>query len=107
MRCLIVKPGMRPDTTDIPNTLEDLQAAVGGYIEAVMLSDTAALLVNEDGKNLGLPFNRVLLDKRCFLRDTLVGNILIVGVKGSELCDLSPDEIRFYTQAFRDGTVFL
>ena len=100
MRCLIIKPGLRPYIADIPNELENLQAAVGGYIETVRLSDTAALLVNEEGKLLGLPLNRVILDKRGQLRDTLVGNILIVGVKGQEFCDLSPSEIWFYDQAF-------
>lgn len=107
MRCLIVKPGMSPDTIDIPNELENLQAAVGGYIEAVTLSNTAALLVNEDGKNLGLPFNRVLLDKRCFLRDTLVGNILIVGVDGEEFTSLNKAQCEFYAYLFRNNMVYL
>ena len=60
MRCLIVNPGLKPDIADIPNTLEGLQAAVGGYIEVVPLADNAAMIVNEEGKLLNLRHNRRL-----------------------------------------------
>lgn len=41
--------------------LEELQRAVGGYIEALQIRDPAGawryLIVNEDGRRLGLPYN--------------------------------------------------
>lgn len=44
--------------TDIPNTLEALQAEVGGYIETVRLSEDILAIVNEEGWLMDLPENR-------------------------------------------------
>ena len=42
-------------------TLEELQRAVGGYIEAIQVRDPNGawliMIVNEDGRSLGLPYN--------------------------------------------------
>lgn len=46
--------------TDIPNTLEALQAEVGGYIETVRLSEEILAIVNEEGWLMNLPKNRHL-----------------------------------------------
>ena len=43
---------------DIDNTLEAMQEFVGGYIEAVTLPDGKVIICNEEGKLLGLPYNR-------------------------------------------------
>jgi hypothetical protein len=37
--------------------LDELQVIVGGYIEAVFLDDDTVMMINEDGKRLGLPVN--------------------------------------------------
>jgi hypothetical protein len=38
-------------------TLEEMQAAVGGLIELVILHDGRDMWINEEGLILGLPFN--------------------------------------------------
>lgn len=38
-------------------TLEELQALVGGYIEYLYLPDGRVLVINEEGKPEGLPYN--------------------------------------------------
>ena len=38
-------------------TLPELQAAVDGYIEAVYFPDGTVMLVNEEGKLKGMPYN--------------------------------------------------
>lgn len=40
-------------------TLQELQAFVGGYIEAVYLSDGRIMFINEDGKREELPINAI------------------------------------------------
>ena len=35
MRVIYKAPGCAPEPRDIPNTLEDLQATVGGYIDVL------------------------------------------------------------------------
>ena len=44
--------------TEIDNTLEAMQAAVGGYIQTVMLTRGVDIVCNEEGLILGLPENR-------------------------------------------------
>lgn len=107
MRCLIVNPGLKPDIADIPNTLEGLQAAVGGYIEVVPLADNAVMLVNEEGKLLNLRLNRWIYDKSERLRDAICGVILIVGVDGESFCDLDIPQADFYMDVFKNKKVYL
>lgn len=56
---------IKPDGTviaEMPNngktfSLEELQTIVGGFIEIVALADGSVMVLNEEGKLLGLPFN--------------------------------------------------
>ena len=84
MHVIYKAPGSRPEPWDIPNTLEELQATVGGRIETVTLAADAAVICNEEGRLLGLPHN-------CrFLGVDFVGPILVVGIAGDEFTDLDP-----------------
>lgn len=84
MHVIYKAPGCRPEPRDIPNTLEELQATVGGYIETVALATDTAIICNEEGRLLGLPYN-------CrFFGVDFVGPILVVGVDGDEFTDLDP-----------------
>ena len=82
MHVIYKAPGCAPEPRDIPNTLEELQAAVGGYIETVTIATDAAVICNEEGRLLGMPNNV------CFCGIDFVGPILIVGVDGEEFADL-------------------
>lgn len=77
----------RPDeefghVCNISDSLENLQKTVGGYIEAVTLTDEIVILCNEEGKlqhlerNFFLPF------------DTIVGTAIICGRDGAEFSDI-------------------
>lgn len=39
-------------------SLKEMQNAVGGLIEIIELDDSKSLVLNEEGKILGLPYNR-------------------------------------------------
>lgn len=85
MRVIYKAPGGKPEIRDIPNTLEELQASVGGYIESCTFATNAAVICNEEGRLRGLPYN-------CrFLGVDFVGPILIVGIDGDEFADLDPE----------------
>ena len=85
MKVIYKAPGCRPEPRDIPDTLEELQASVGGYIETVTFATDAAVICNEEGRLRGLPHN-------CrFLGVDFVGPILIVGCDGEKFADLKPD----------------
>lgn len=62
MDVLLVKPGMYPQQVQIGCELEDLQAAVGGCIQAVYpFDDPVAIICNEEGKLNGSELNRSVL----------------------------------------------
>lgn len=72
-----------------------LQDAVGGYIEAVDLSDNLTMWVNEEGKLNGLPINpmaTMLWEKHFGFTDVIVGNVIFTGGTGSEGETLGLDE---------------
>lgn len=65
-------------------TLEELQGFVGGYIEVVSIDSTTIMVVNEEGKMLGLDFNitaTAIYNDLCGSSDCIVGDVL--------LCDTS------------------
>lgn len=55
-------------------SLTELQAIVGGFIELVHLPDGRLMVVNEDGKLNGLPFNKKASE---LYPDTIVGDVLV------------------------------
>ena len=96
IRILKIEPGKEPEDTRIDNTLEAMQAAVGGYIQAVPLEPGAYIVCNEEGKLMGLEANR------CFGTDILVGTFFIVGDNGGEdFCSLTVEQMEKYTQQFK------
>ena len=85
MTVLCVKPGEKPKRIEIESSLDALQRAVGGYIEAVYpYEDPVALIVNEEGKLNGLPLNRALRDEDNDIYDIVAGTFLVVGLGESE-----------------------
>jgi len=60
--------------------LKELQDIVGGWIEAVYFDAENVMIVNEEGKLMGLPFNlkaTQLFRIETKLADFIVGNVLI------------------------------
>ena len=63
-------------------TLEELQAAVGGYIEVHHIHDGSLLLViNEEGKLHRLPVNDRATELYDNPNDVVVGDVLVCGRK--------------------------
>lgn len=52
MKAVRKKPGEPPEIVDVENTLEALQAEVGGYIESFQTARDCTILCNEKGKLL-------------------------------------------------------
>ena len=70
----------------MPNTLEALQAAVGGYIETVKLTTELTLVCNEEGIVRGLPFNGMVFNLPIY------GDFLIVKTWRDKFTTLSMEE---------------
>lgn len=65
----------------IDNSLESLQAYVGGYIEAVSIGHGVTVICNEDGRLIGLPYNCTINGVDFF------GNVALVGTEGGEFVE--------------------
>ena len=80
MRVLVVRPDQNPVVTEIGESLEAMQAVVGGYIQTVYpWKDEVALVCHEEGKVLGLPLNRLVIDEKGRILDYISGTFFIVG----------------------------
>ncbi len=97
IRVLKVEPGRAPEEVTMSNTLEALQAAVGGDIEAVGLDTDAYLICNELGKPTGLPANRRVNG------ETIAGTFLIVGFADGDFCSLSDEDAAYYDRELSES----
>lgn len=81
IKVLYKEPGKRAEVKEIENTLEALQAAVGGYIETVTLATDAVIICDEEGLLKGKEYN-------CHIGGVgFVGTIIMAGVTGDEFAD--------------------
>lgn len=91
MNVLLVAPMEPPKLVDIENSLESMQAIVGGLIQAVYpFDEPVALVCNDEGKLLGLPLNRCLR-----LEDS------------EHFESLSEEQMARYTERFRTPEFFV
>lgn len=72
MRVVVTRPQQVPEVVEIENDLSAMQDVVGGYIECVHMGDLD-IWVNEEGRLIGLPFNRFVGGV------PLVGTIIVSG----------------------------
>jgi hypothetical protein len=83
------------------HSLENLQAYVGGYIEAIRLGEDMVIWLNEEGKLQNLEPNFSLTDREGVPYDLVVGNVLITGVsKAGEAVSLSDKQIKEIEKRF-------
>ena len=83
MRVIVKRPDeVYGPVCNISDSLQNLQKTVGGYIEAVYLTDEVAVLCNEEGLLKNLPFNMKVHNNE------LHGTIIVVGLEMDEFTDL-------------------
>lgn len=93
MKILVVEPMKEPYEKEIHGTLEEMQAIVGGYIQAVYpFEDPVAVVCNDEGKLMGLPYNRLLKDDTGRPYDVLCGTFFVAGL-GEENFTSLPDRL--------------
>ena len=100
IKVLVVEPEEPCEVREIRG-LDDMQAIVGGYIQAVYpFRDEVALVCNEEGKNLGLPHNRgIPYDMSC-------GTFFLAGLGAEDFASLTEEQIQKFSVLY-DNMIIL
>lgn len=100
IKVLVVEP-MKPCEVREISGLDEMQAIVGGYIQAVYpFRDEIALVCNEEGKHLDLPYNRPLTNDRGVPYDMICGTFFLAGVGAEDFVSLTEEQIQKYTALY-------
>ena len=97
MKVILIEPAKQPQTIDIEPTLEAKQKMVGGPIDVLEFTDDndAIIVVNDEGRNIGMPFNRSINNHHIY------GTFLICGYdEDGNMLELSPHLLQKYTELF-------
>ena len=104
---LVVEPTKEPYVKEIDPGLHALQAEVGGDIAASYpFDDPVGLVLNDEGKLIGLDLNRSLRDEHGEIYDIVAGTFLVVGLGPESFAPLPPDMIQKYTEQFKRPELF-
>ena len=104
---IVVEPMKEPYVKEIDPGLHALQAEVGGDIAASYpFDDPVGLVLNDEGKLIGLDLNRSLRDEHGEIYDIVAGTFLVVGLGSESFASLPPDMIQKYTEQFKRPELF-
>lgn len=100
---VMCEPGMPARTVKIGTSLEDLQKAVGGYIEACYpFEEEVCIVCNDEGKFNGMsPCRAVYGDDKQML-DIIFGPFFICDCSGEDFGSLSQEQLKRYIEQFRN-----
>lgn len=104
MKVLVVEPGFLPYEKEISG-LPDMQATVGGYIQAIYpFRDNAAVVCNEDGMGLHLPFNRSIPERSY---GGVFGTFFVCGLGEEDFISLTPEQLNAYKARFQKAEILV
>lgn len=103
---LLVQPKKIPKKVSISRELKSLQKMVGGYISFTYpFKEDVGIVLNDEGKLLGLPFNRALRDENGDPYDIINGDFLVVGLTDDDISSLPPEMMDKFERLFHKPEV--
>lgn len=103
MKVLIVKPGYAPYESEI-NGLQEMQDVVDGTIQAIYpFEDNVAVVCNDEGIFLGMPFNRSMPGGY----GGVYGPFFVCGLGEEDFCSLTPEQVKTYKKEFRNAEILI
>ena len=78
----------QPRVEEIENNIKAFQNFVGGRVQALQIGEGLVMLLNEEGKIMGLNPN-FLCDT---IHDVIVGDVIFVGNDGEDFTSLTRDQ---------------
>ena len=104
---VMVEPGKEAKVTEIGSSLEALQTAVGGYIEAYYpFEEEVCIVCNDEGKFNGMDPCRAVYGEDKQMMDIVFGPFFICGCGGEDFSSLTEDQIKRYTEMFKNPEHF-
>jgi hypothetical protein len=104
MKVLVVEPMKAPYEKEIGSDLKSMQAVVGGFIQAVypFEDEELAMICNEEGKLIGLPFNRALRDEDGAIYDIIAGTFFLcrAPADSERFASLTEEQVKFGKERF-------
>ena len=105
---LVVEPMKEPYVKEINPGLHALQTEVGGDIAASYpFDDPVGLVLNDEGKLIGLDLNRSLRDEHGEIYDIVAGTFLVVGLGEESFTSLPPELAQKYMEHFKQPEQFI
>ena len=105
MNVLVVEPRTLPYEKEVQDELKDLQAIVGGHIQAIYpFEDHVALVCNEDGIGLQLEFNRMIPERQY---GGIFGTFFVCAIDGENFASLTPEQMKTYKKRFQKAEMIL
>ena len=103
MKVLVVESGFAPYEKEI-NGLSQMQETVGGLIQAIYpFEEEVAVVCNEEGILLGMPFNRSMEGGY----GGVFGTFYVCGLGEEDFCSLTPEQMETYRRKFRHAEILL
>ena len=110
MKILVVEPLKVPYEKEIDGSLESMQAVVGGLIQLLYPFEDPelALICNDEGKLLGLPYNRALRDEDGKIYDVVAGTFFLcrAPADSENLVGLTEGQVKWGKDRFRQPELF-
>ena len=111
MKILVVEPLKVPYEKEIDGSLESMQAIVAGLVEAIypFEDEELALICNEEGKLLGLPYNRALRDEDGRIYDVIAGTFFLcrAPADSESFESLTEGQLAWAKKRFKQSELFL
>lgn len=111
MRILIVEPGKHPKEAEIVDSLESMQAVVGGKLQALYpFDDSAAIVCNEEADHLNLPKNRAIYSEDGKTVTTIISGTFFVcdaPFWSEHFLSLSAEQLERYSAIFAVPEIFV
>jgi len=108
IKVIKVEPKKEPEVVMLNNEYKDLSAAVGGLIQIVYpYSDKVGLMLNDEGKLLGMEPNRSLKDEDGNIYDVIAGTFYVVGLDEENFGSLSEELIEKYMKKFKQPYLYV
>lgn len=108
MDVLLVEPGQYSQMATIGTSLEAMQKAVGGDIQAIYpFEEEVAIICDEEAKLTGKPLNRALRDESGSVYDIVAGTFFICGLTEDSFGSLPKELQKKFEDKFKKPETFL